>query len=131
MARALLFRLIFRIRAFVCRIFGHRICRERLDRTIYTGCIRCWNLKSIDLMKYSAKRPVTGGDIKRRMAVDPRDGYEQSFLLTLKNRNWVKMTAFAVFLNKSGHTRSKYGSVLVKRRKAMASSICISRGGST
>jgi hypothetical protein len=41
--------------------------------------------------------------------------YAQSFLLTLKNRNWMKRTAFAVFLNKLGHTRAKYGGVLVKK----------------
>jgi hypothetical protein len=41
--------------------------------------------------------------------------YVQSFLLTFKNRNWMKDTAFAVFLNRLGHTRAKYGGVFVKK----------------
>jgi hypothetical protein len=45
---------------------------------------------------------------------DPGE-YVASFLLTLKNRNWMKQSAFAVFLNRLGHVRAKYGGVLVKK----------------
>jgi hypothetical protein len=41
--------------------------------------------------------------------------YVASFLLTLKNRNWMKNSAFAVFLNRLGHVRAKYGGVLVNK----------------
>ena len=46
---------------------------------------------------------------------DKAGAYVESFLLTLKNRNWMKQSAFAVFLNRMGHTRAKYGGVLVKK----------------
>lgn len=39
----------------------------------------------------------------------------EAFLLTLKNRNWMKQSNLAVFLNRMGHTRAKYGGVLVKK----------------
>jgi hypothetical protein len=42
-------------------------------------------------------------------------GYAQSFILNLKNRNWMKLANLAGFLNKMGHTRSKFGSVVVKK----------------
>lgn len=45
---------------------------------------------------------------------DPGE-YVASFLLTLKNRNWMKQSAFAVFLNRLGHVRAKYGGVLTKK----------------
>ncbi|MBS4082922.1 MAG: hypothetical protein KGZ73_05175 [Rhizobiales bacterium] len=41
--------------------------------------------------------------------------YAQSFLLNLKNRNWMRFAMFGVFLNKMTHTRAKYGGVLVKK----------------
>jgi hypothetical protein len=41
--------------------------------------------------------------------------YAQSFLLTLFNRNWIKKADFASFLNRMGHTRAKYGGVLVMK----------------
>jgi hypothetical protein len=40
---------------------------------------------------------------------------DAAFLLNLKNRNWMKQSAFAVFLNKFGHVRAKYGGALVKK----------------
>jgi hypothetical protein len=36
-------------------------------------------------------------------------------VLTLKNRNWMKDTNFARFLNERGKTRVKYGGVLIKK----------------
>jgi hypothetical protein len=43
------------------------------------------------------------------------DGYTTSFLLNLKNRNWMKQSNFPAFLNRFGFTRSKFGGVLVKK----------------
>jgi len=42
-------------------------------------------------------------------------GYAASFILNLKNRNWMKQSGFAKFLNEMGQTRAKYGGVLVKK----------------
>jgi hypothetical protein len=42
-------------------------------------------------------------------------GDVQSFLLTLKNRNWMKANNFGVFLNKMGFTRAKCPGVRVKK----------------
>lgn len=42
-------------------------------------------------------------------------GYVASFLLNLKNRNWMKETRFGVFLNRMTQTRCKYGGVIVKK----------------
>lgn len=44
-----------------------------------------------------------------------KTSYVESFLLNLKNRNWMKTVGFARFLNRLGSTRSKYGGVLVKK----------------
>src|ERR1700759_841536 len=41
------------------------------------------------------------------------ESYTTSFLLDLKNRNWMKQSNFPAFLNRMGFTRSKYGGVLV------------------
>lgn len=41
--------------------------------------------------------------------------WRQSFLLTLFNRNWMKKSGFAQFLNRMGYTRAKYGGVLVMK----------------
>jgi hypothetical protein len=42
-------------------------------------------------------------------------GYIQSFVLSLKNRNWMKEANLATFLNRMGYTRPKYGHVVVKK----------------
>jgi hypothetical protein len=39
----------------------------------------------------------------------------ESFILNLTNRNWMKQSKFTTFLNRMGHTRAKYGGVLVKK----------------
>jgi hypothetical protein len=44
-----------------------------------------------------------------------KTSYAESCLLNLKNRNWMKQSSFAPLLNKFGHTRAKYGSVIVKK----------------
>lgn len=41
--------------------------------------------------------------------------FAASFILNLKNRNWMKKSMFATFLNRMGQTRCKYGGVLVKK----------------
>jgi hypothetical protein len=41
--------------------------------------------------------------------------YAQSFLLSLKNRNWMRDTSFPRLLNRMGQTRAKFGGVLVKK----------------
>lgn len=41
--------------------------------------------------------------------------YGQSFVLTLKNRRWMKDANFAQLLNAMGFTRAKYGHVVVKK----------------
>lgn len=41
--------------------------------------------------------------------------YAASFILNLKNRNWMKQSGFDKFLNEMGQTRPKYGGVLVKK----------------
>ncbi|MBX3498114.1 MAG: hypothetical protein KF889_01620 [Alphaproteobacteria bacterium] len=41
--------------------------------------------------------------------------YVETFLLNLKNRNWMKSSGFARFLNRMGATRAKYGGVLIKK----------------
>ena len=46
---------------------------------------------------------------------DAADAETEAFLLTLKNRNWMKQSNLATFLNRMGHTRAKYGGVLVKK----------------
>lgn len=38
-----------------------------------------------------------------------KTSYAETFILNLKNRNWVKQSAFAPFLNRFGQTRCKYG----------------------
>lgn len=43
------------------------------------------------------------------------NAYAASFILNLKNRNWMKQAKLGVFLNKLTHTRAKYGGVLVKK----------------
>jgi hypothetical protein len=50
-----------------------------------------------------------------KIVSDKAGAYVESFLLSLKNRNWMKQSNFAVFLNRMGHTRAKYGGVLVKK----------------
>jgi hypothetical protein len=49
------------------------------------------------------------------IASEAADGYVQSLILSLKNRNWMKQENFAAFLNRFGFTRAKYGGVLVKK----------------
>lgn len=44
-----------------------------------------------------------------------KTSYAESFLLNLKNRNWMKDARFGVFLNKLTQVRAKYGGVLVKK----------------
>lgn len=44
-----------------------------------------------------------------------RKAYIQSFVLSLKNRNWMKQSHLGKFLNRMGHTRAKYGGVMVKK----------------
>ncbi len=44
-----------------------------------------------------------------------KTSYAESFLLNLKNRNWMKQSNFGPFLNKFGHTRAKCGGVMVKK----------------
>jgi hypothetical protein len=44
-----------------------------------------------------------------------KTSYAESFLLNLKNRNWMKQSSFAPFLNRLGQTRCKYGGVMVKK----------------
>jgi hypothetical protein len=46
---------------------------------------------------------------------DRPGGQIQSFILNLKNRNWMKESHYNAFLNTFGHTRAKYGGVLVKK----------------
>jgi hypothetical protein len=58
---------------------------------------------------------ATDLDTKDVKIESERGAYAQSFLLTLKNRNWMKESGFPSFLNKMGHTRAKYGGVLVKK----------------
>jgi hypothetical protein len=41
--------------------------------------------------------------------------YVESFILNLKNRNWMKQSGFAAFINRMGQTRAKYGGVIVKK----------------
>ena len=50
-----------------------------------------------------------------QVSSEASDGYVQSFILNLRNRNWMKLTNFAAFLNRFGFVRAKYGGVLVKR----------------
>jgi hypothetical protein len=44
-----------------------------------------------------------------------KTSYAESFLLNLKNRNWMEQPSFAEFLNRFGQTRCKYGGVMVKK----------------
>jgi hypothetical protein len=71
----------------ICRLFGHRITRERQEHLLYTGCGRCRQLVSIDLLKFTRKRDVTFGDLEHRMAAEPPEGY--SFM----SCNWKKRKA--------------------------------------
>jgi hypothetical protein len=41
--------------------------------------------------------------------------YGQSFVLSLKNRKWMKQSDFAQLLNAMGFTRAKFGHVMVKK----------------
>jgi hypothetical protein len=43
------------------------------------------------------------------------EAYTQSFLLSLKNPNWMKDANLAGFLKQMGHTRAKYGHLLIKK----------------
>jgi hypothetical protein len=54
-------------------------------------------------------------DVKIESERPGKEAYVQSFLLSLKNRNWMKTSNFAGFLNAMGQTRAKYGHVLVKK----------------
>jgi hypothetical protein len=46
---------------------------------------------------------------------DEPGAYVESFILNLKNRNWMKQSGFASFINRMGQTRAKYGGVIVKK----------------
>lgn len=54
-------------------------------------------------------------DVQIEAACVTKTSYAESFLLNLKNRNWMKQTRFGVFLNRMGSTRAKTGGVLVKK----------------
>jgi hypothetical protein len=54
-------------------------------------------------------------DVKIESERADKDAYTTSFLLDLRNRNWMKQSNFPTFLNRMGFTRSKFGGVLIKK----------------
>jgi hypothetical protein len=49
------------------------------------------------------------------IVADYEGAYGQSFVLSLKNRKWMKGANFAALLNRMGYTCAKYGGVMVKK----------------
>jgi hypothetical protein len=54
-------------------------------------------------------------DVQIESTRNTETSFAASFILTLKNRNWMKQANIAGFLNRFGQTRAKYGGVMVKR----------------
>jgi hypothetical protein len=48
------------------------------------------------------------------IAAEDVGAYGQSFILTLKNRKWMKQADIAQLLNRMGFTRAKFGHLVVK-----------------
>jgi hypothetical protein len=72
-----------------------------------------------NICKFRVNGPTRATDLDTKdvqiESTRPGNGYAASFVLNLKNCNWTKDTSFARFLNEMGHTRAKYGGVLVKK----------------
>jgi hypothetical protein len=71
-----------------------------------------------NICKFRVNVAVRATDIDTKdvqVTSEATDGYAQSFILSLKNRNWMKHSNYAAFLNRFGQVRAKYGGVLVKK----------------
>jgi len=59
---------------------------------------------------------ATDLDVKDiKIESETSDDYVRSFLLTKENQVWMKEANFGKFLNDLGHTRAKYGGVVIKK----------------
>jgi hypothetical protein len=73
---------ILQLKRLVCFFFGHRLLNGSMGNVGITLCARCRKLENRTSM-----RAVTRGQIERRMAAHPPEGY--SFV----NCNWKKRKA--------------------------------------
>jgi hypothetical protein len=85
------------LRRLVCFFFDRKMVNMRCGRFILTRCERCRQLQSLDRINYTARRKVRCGDIEKRMAANPPDGY------TFIDCNWKKRKA--KFVNSAGVSR--------------------------
>jgi hypothetical protein len=81
-------------RRLLCFFFGHRFEAEQHEGLLLTVCARCRKAVGARALKYTLRRNVTRGEIERRMAENPPDGYR--FI----DCNWKKRKA--KFANASG-----------------------------
>jgi hypothetical protein len=71
-----------------------------------------------NICKFRVNVAVRATDLDTKDVVIEADdvgAYAQSFVLSLKNRKWMKETDFDALLNAMGETRAKYGHVVVKK----------------
>jgi hypothetical protein len=71
---------------------------------------------NINKFRVNVATRATDLDVKDiKIESETSDDYVRSFLLTKENQVWMKEVNFGKFLNDLGHTRSKYGGVVIKK----------------
>ena len=71
-----------------------------------------------NITKFRVNVAVRATDLDTKdvqIEADDVGAYGQSFILSLKNRKWMKASNFANLLNAMGQARAKYGHVVVKK----------------
>lgn len=71
-----------------------------------------------NICKFRVNVAVRATDLDTKdvqIEADDVGAYGQSFILSLKNRKWMKASNFATLLNSMGLARAKYGHVVVKK----------------
>jgi hypothetical protein len=99
---------------------GYEYSRYQTLRTIelyHNSKFTTGNLDSLkreepfyNIVKFRVNVATRATDIDTKdvqVSSESADGYAQSFILSLKNRNWMKHANFAAFLNRFGHVRAK------------------------
>ena len=84
--KAILFYLNRKLRAVLCRLFGHSLFEMSIASVGLRQCARC--LRVIE--PKTSRRRVTYGDVERRMADNPPPGYR------FVRVNWKKRRALFV-----------------------------------
>jgi hypothetical protein len=86
--------LVLHLRRLICFFFGHRFYTGQHDGVLATICTRCLKVTGAQVLRYTARHKVTHGDIEKRMAANPPEGYR--FI----DCNWKKRKA--KFVNANG-----------------------------